>query len=100
MRVALAVAGILAVLFPYVAVAQQQTDVIRGRVTGPDSSALDGVSVKATSYHGNVSKTATTDRAGRFTIVFINGEGDYWVDLTKLGYAPKRFETKRIGDEE
>ena len=39
-------------------------------------------------------------RRGRFTIVFINGEGDYWLDFTKVGYAPKRFEIKRIGDEE
>ena len=42
----------------------------------------------------------TTDKAGRFTIVFINGEGDYWLDFAKIGYAPKRFEIKRLGDEE
>src|SRR5688572_23325083 len=78
----------------------QQTDVIRGRVTGPDSLPIEGVSVRATSYQGNVQKTATTDKGGRYTIVFINGEGDYWLDFVKIGYAPRRFEVKKIGDEE
>jgi hypothetical protein len=78
----------------------QQTDIIRGRVTAPDSAPLQGVNVRATSYQGSVVKTATTDKSGRFTIIFINGEGDYWLDFTKLGFAPKRFEIKKVGDEE
>ena len=78
----------------------QVTDVIRGRVTGPDSLPLQGVNVRATSYQGGVVKTATTDKSGRFTIIFLNGEGDYWLDFFKLGFAPKRFEIKKVGDEE
>ena len=78
----------------------QTTDVLRGRVTGPDTTSLKDVTVRATSYAGGVTKTATTDKAGRFTIVFLNGEGDYWLDFTKIGFAPKRFEVKRVGDEE
>ena len=78
----------------------QVTDVIRGRVTGPDSMPLQGVNVRATSYIGGVAKTTTTDKNGRFTIVFINGEGDYWLDYVKLGFAPRRFEVKKIGDED
>jgi hypothetical protein len=86
-------------LLPRVVVAQQ-TDVIRGRVIGPDAAPVaDGV-VKATSYAGGVSKSTKTDKAGRFALVFVNGEGDYWIDFTRIGYAPKRFEIKRIGDEE
>jgi hypothetical protein len=80
--------------------AQISTDIIRGRVTDQDAKALEGVEVKATSYQGNVSKTATTDRGGRFTIAFINGEGDYWITMRKLGFAQKRFEIKKLGDEE
>jgi hypothetical protein len=78
----------------------QVTDVIRGRVTGPDSMPLQGVNVRATSYVGGITKTTTTDKNGRFTIIFINGEGDYWLDYMKLGFAPRRFEIKKIGDEE
>ena len=96
----LALVAMLALPIALTGASAQQTDVIRGRITGADSTPLQGVNVKATSYSGNVSKNATTDKSGRFTIVFINGEGDYWLDFTKIGFTPKRFEIKRIGDEE
>jgi hypothetical protein len=83
-----------------VVAAQVSTDVIRGRVTDQDAHPVEGVDVKATSYQGQVTKTAKTDKGGRFTIIFINGEGDYWLDFRKLGLAPKRFEIKKVGDEE
>src|ERR1043165_101144 len=78
----------------------QEPDVIRGRVTGPDAQPIQGVTVRATSYVGAVVKTASTDKNGRFTIACINGEGDYWLDFIKLGFAPKRFEIKKIGEEQ
>ena len=80
--------------------AQVSTDIIRGRVTDAEAHPVQGVEVKASSYQGQVTKIATTDKSGRFTIIFINGEGDYWLDMRKLGFAPKRFEVKKIGDEE
>lgn len=82
------------------AFAQTTTDVIRGRIIGPDSQPLADVNVKATSYSGGVVKTATTDRRGQFNIVFVNGEGDYWIDLTKVGFTARRFEVRRLGDED
>src|SRR5262245_58373531 len=78
----------------------QQTDVVGGRVIGSDSLPLEGASEQATSYQAGVTKVATTDKRGRFTIDFISGEGGYWIDYTKVGYAPKRYEIRRIGDEE
>lgn len=78
----------------------QASDVIRGRVTATDNAPVEGVNVKAVSYQGNITKTTRTDRSGRFTLIFINGEGDYWLDFTKLGFSPKRFEIKKVGDEE
>ena len=78
----------------------QQMDVIRGRVIGPDSQPVGGVSVRATSYAGNVTKTGKTDKNGRFSITYPNGEGDYWLDFAAIGYMPKRFELKRVADEE
>ena len=80
--------------------AQSTSDIIRGRVTGPDSQPIPNVVVKATSYSGSVTKTARTDRKGNFTIIFVNGEGDYWMEFAGMGYAPKRFEIKKVGDEE
>jgi hypothetical protein len=78
----------------------QQTDVIRGQIVGPDSQPLERVNVRATSYQGNVTKTAATGKDGRFNIVFLNGEGDYWIDLGKIGFTAKRFEIRKIGDEQ
>ena len=80
--------------------AQSMSDIIRGKVTGPDSQPVPNVQVKATSYTGSVTKTARTDRRGQFTIIFVNGEGDYWLEFAALGFAPKRFEIKKVGDEE
>ncbi len=47
-----------------------------------------------------LSKNAATDGGGRFTVIFINGEGDYWIDVTRLGFAPKHYEVRKVGDEE
>src|SRR3954470_19288924 len=82
--------------------AAQQTDIIRGRVTGPppDTAALQGAHITATSYQGNVTKTATTDRNGRFQIIFVNGEGDYWIEVGKVGYNKRRFEIRRVSEEQ
>ncbi len=82
------------------AAAQQQTDIIRGRIIGPDTLPIPGARISATSYQGNITKTATTDRSGRFQIIFVNGEGDYWIEVAKLGFNRRRFEIKKVGDEQ
>ena len=78
----------------------QQADVVRGRVIGPDSTPVEGARVIVTSLNGQVSRQAQTDKNGRFTVTFPNGEGDYIVSFAALGYAVKRFEVKRTADEE
>ena len=80
--------------------AAQSVDVIRGRVTGPDSLPIENAQITATTMSGNVSRTARTDRQGRFTITFPNGEGDYMISYAALGFAARRFEVKRIADED
>ena len=96
-----AVLGLLGVLAaPRLAIAQVSTDIIRGRVTDPEAHPVQGADVRATSYAGRVTKATKTDKGGRFTIIFINGEGDYWIDFRKLGFQPKRFELRKVGDEE
>ncbi len=78
----------------------QQLDVIRGVITGPDSIPIAGARVTATSLSGNVNRNARTDTKGRFTITFPGGDGDYFLTVTALGFAPKRFEVKRTADQE
>ena len=80
--------------------AQQQLDVIRGLITGPDSIPIAGARVTATSLSGNVNRNARTDTRGRFTITFPGGDGDYFITVTALGFAQKRFEVKRTADQE
>lgn len=94
------VAGALLLALSPRSLRAQQADVIRGRVIGPDSVPIAGVQVTVTSLDGNVSRRARTDKSGRYTVTFMNGEGDYLVSFAALGFAAKRFEIKRNADEE
>ncbi|MFL5580899.1 MAG: carboxypeptidase regulatory-like domain-containing protein [Gemmatimonadaceae bacterium] len=80
--------------------AAQSADVIRGRVVGPDSVPVEAAQVTVTSITGNVSRSARTDRNGRFTVTFPGGDGDYMVSFAAMGFAARRFEIKRVADEE
>ena len=88
------VIAIFALSFGTRELAAQTTDVIRGKVTGPDSLPIQGVTVTATSISGNVSRTARTDKNGNFSISFPNGDGDYIVSFASLGFAARRFQVK------
>ncbi|HEY9230078.1 MAG TPA: TonB-dependent receptor, partial [Gemmatimonadaceae bacterium] len=77
-----------------------QTDVIRGRITGPDSLPIERARITVTSLSGNVSRSTQTDKNGRFTVAFPGDEGDYFVNVAALGFASKRFEVKRTADQE
>jgi hypothetical protein len=78
----------------------QQLDVIRGQVVGPEGKPLEDAKVTATSLSGNVNRSARTDKNGRYTITFPGGEGDYFVEVSAIGYAARRFEVKRTADQE
>ena len=90
---ALLAALVLLLSLPRALVAQQ-LDVIRGQVVNPEAQPIENATVTATSVSGGVNRTARTDRNGRFTITFPGGEGDYFVNFTAIGYAPRRFEVR------
>src|SRR5437016_1203772 len=77
-----------------------QSDVIRGRIVGPDSQPVERATVTVTSITGNISRTARTDKNGRYQIAFPSDEGDYFVNIAAIGFGAKRFEVKRTGDQE
>lgn len=77
-----------------------QTDVIRGRITGPDNQPIERATVTVTTLSGNVSRSARTGKDGRYTVTFPGEEGDYFVSVAALGYAAKRFEIKRTADQD
>src|SRR5688500_18302975 len=56
----------------------QDPDIIRGRVTGPDSLAIENAIVSVSTIQGDVVKTARTDKNGNFTVTFTDPQGDYW----------------------
>ncbi|MFI5280288.1 MAG: carboxypeptidase regulatory-like domain-containing protein, partial [Gemmatimonadales bacterium] len=77
-----------------------QADIIRGRViAAPENEPILGAQVTATSISGNVSRRASTNSDGRYTITFPGGDGDYWIVVAAIGYTPRRFELKRLADE-
>jgi hypothetical protein len=54
----------------------QQADVIRGRITAEVGEAVTGATVRLTSIPNNVNKATKTDKTGRYTITFQNGDGE------------------------
>jgi len=92
--------ALFALVFAVPATASAQTDIIRGRVTGPDNRPIEGVQVTATSVSGGVNRQARTNTDGRFTITFPGGDGDYMVTMNRIGFAQKRFQVKRTADQD
>jgi hypothetical protein len=95
----------LALAFALIAVlsasaAAQEPDIVRGRVTGPDSLPMENVAVTVTTIMGDIVKTARTDKNGVFTVSFTDPQGDYWVMVQSIGFAQRRFEVKRLADED
>jgi hypothetical protein len=87
-------AALLAFLCAFPALAQR-TDVIRGRVVGPDSAALPGVTVTAVSLPDSTVKKAGTNDSGFYSITFTNAAGRYLVSVAVPGFAPSRKPASR-----
>ncbi|MCC7195008.1 MAG: carboxypeptidase regulatory-like domain-containing protein [Gemmatimonadaceae bacterium] len=85
---------------PFGTTVAQGVDIIRGRVTGPENQPLEAVQVTVTTISGAVSRSARTDQNGRYTVTFPGGDGDYFVTFNSIGLAQRRFEIKRVADEE
>lgn len=77
----------------------QSVDIIRGRVLS-DTVAVPNVLVTATTLSGNVSRSARTDKNGRYTISFPGAEGNYWVTFNALGFTQRRYQVLRTADQE
>jgi hypothetical protein len=77
----------------------QESDIIRGKVTGPDSLPLENVKVTAMSMSTNQSISKNTAKDGRFTIIFPNGGGDYIISYVAIGFQPSQKQVKREQDE-
>ncbi|HEU4453676.1 MAG TPA: carboxypeptidase regulatory-like domain-containing protein, partial [Longimicrobium sp.] len=76
------------------------TDVISGRVTGPNGQPIASAQVEAVSAESGVRRTTTTRADGRFTLVFPDGGGQYRVRAAALGYAAATLDLQRLADED
>lgn len=76
------------------------TDLVIGRVTGPDTLPLRGAHVDVTSVESGITRTKRTDDDGRFSVIFPDGGGQYVLTVHYLGMAPFRTLLKRQADED
>ncbi|HZI28621.1 MAG TPA: carboxypeptidase regulatory-like domain-containing protein [Gemmatimonadaceae bacterium] len=77
--------------------AQSTTEIIRGRVFGPDSVPLAQAEVRVTGLVSRMSQTARTDARGSYTLVFPQAEGEYLVGVRRVGFQTASFRLSRVG---
>jgi len=75
-------------------------DIITGRVVGPASQPVARARVEATSIETGVTRSRATDAQGRYTIVFLDGGGQYRVTVRSLGLSPQTMLVARAADED
>lgn len=76
------------------------TDLIIGRVLGPDTLPLKHARVTVTSVESGITRTTATNDDGRYTVVFPDGGGKYVVTAQYLGMFPTRTIVQREADED
>ncbi|HEX3157966.1 MAG TPA: carboxypeptidase-like regulatory domain-containing protein, partial [Gemmatimonadaceae bacterium] len=96
--VALLAFAVVVLLAPRTAVAQDP-DIIRGTVTDSSGQPIRDAQVTVTSLAAETSRTGRTDDRGRFTILFANGGGDYFVRIVSIGLQPFETRVQRIEDD-
>ena len=77
----------------------QDPDIIRGTVTDPNGRPVREAQVTITSLAAETSRNGRTDDKGRFTILFANGGGDYFVRIVSIGLQPFETRVQRIADD-
>lgn len=80
-----------------VAAAQTHHDLIRGTVTVDSGRAFPGADIIITMAPLRDSRMTKTDSAGRYSIRFDEGTGDYLVHISAAGYQTFRKRVTRVG---
>ncbi|MDB4898703.1 MAG: hypothetical protein JWN53_511, partial [Gemmatimonadetes bacterium] len=76
------------------------TDIIMGKVTAPDGSPINGARVEVTSAETGITRRKTSNEAGEYSILFVDGGGSYRVKATFIGFAPYNGSVSRQADED
>ncbi|MBI3789688.1 MAG: carboxypeptidase regulatory-like domain-containing protein [Gemmatimonadetes bacterium] len=95
LRLSFALAAL--VLLPGALAAQSPADRLRGRVINDSAQAIVGATVFVTRGPDRLMKQTTTDTAGRWSVTFEDGTGDYLVAVRALGYLTARRRVQEDG---
>lgn len=74
-------------------------EVVRGRVVDDSARALFAAAITVTRGPDRLVQTTTTDSAGRYSVRFDPGTGDYLVHVAAPGFRPARRRVERQGSE-
>ncbi len=92
-------AVLIATLSSQVAIGQDVTDIVRGRVTSDSGAVIAGAAVYITRGPDRLVKQDTTDASGAFSVQFDPGTGDYLVFVAATGYVSARRRVQRASTE-
>lgn len=79
--------------------AQDSSDVVRGRVMGDSGRVLSMATVIITRGPDRLTQQTFTDSAGRYTLKFDVGTGDYLVYVSSMGFKSERRRILRVASE-
>ncbi|MEO5814016.1 MAG: carboxypeptidase regulatory-like domain-containing protein [Gemmatimonadaceae bacterium] len=89
-----------AAAFPAQAQVGSTTDIIMGRVTGPDGNPVADARVEVKSVETGITRRKTTNEKGEYSIIFPDGGGSYEMKVTSIGYGPYSTNVNRQSDED
>jgi len=92
----------LALAGPFASLGAQQgngPDILRGRVTGPDSQPVAGAQVTVRVSGGGEARSTSTNERGAYTMLFPGSAGDYVVTARFVGMTPASVRVVRMGDD-
>jgi hypothetical protein len=84
-------------LLPITARAQSTTEVVRGRITDVQQQPVADATVSVTAATSQQVRTTRTDADGKFTVVFLEGDGRYNIIVRKIGFGPAIKSVSRSG---
>ena len=76
------------------------TDIITGKVTGPNGEPIAGARVEVMSLETQVTRFRTTNEKGQYTLLYPDGGGQYRVTFKAIGMAPFTMNLNRQADED
>ena len=95
-----AIGAVLVAVFAAAPLTAQVTpEIIRGRITDDSARAVAGAAVIITRGPDRLTQQTSTDSAGRYTMRFAEGTGDYLVYVTATGLRPVRRRVTRASTE-